>query len=106
MSFMEIVERTASVRVLALLKGAPALDLRDRDGGIVPSQIMITYSSPVGGASWSAQVLLQGTRTPPRPGREGELMAVFLGELREAPDWVAAFVELIEPGAALRGGVS
>lgn len=96
------------VRVRVELGSAPVVPLRWREGGVTPSVMVITYTSPVGGSSWSAQALLQGVRTHPFPGLEGPgtLTTVLVGDDAPdgpMPDWVAAFVDLERPDASLRG---
>lgn len=106
MPFVTIKERTAMVRVRVRLEAAPVVPLRFREGGITPSDMVITYSSPVGGSLWSAQALIQGARTHPRPGEGRALSTVLVGDDAPdgpMPDWVAALVDIEEPDAVLRG---
>lgn len=108
MPFVTIKERTATVQVRMELVAAPVVPLRWREGGISPTAMVIMYTSPVGGSSWSVQALLQGTRTHPFPGLgdSRSLTTALVGDDAPdgpMPDWVAAFVDLEMPDASLRG---
>lgn len=109
MPFIEIKSRDLIVKVYAVLSSAPALRLRRGLGWIEPSSITVAYESPLGGDRWRPLVHVVGSVVPPLLGRQEGSVCVeqwSSEELHLAPDWVAGFVDLEAPDAALRGGAA